>query len=78
MRGEDDRRAFGHCVEFLHEHRALFLKPFNDKAVVDNFVAHIDRRAVFRRARVSTIWIARSTPAQNPRGAARSIVSVLF
>ena len=43
-------------------------------AVVHDLVADIDRRAVRSMAR-STIWMARSTPAQKPRGLASRIVS---
>ena len=45
MRAEDHRRAVGHLVEFLHEHRAACLELVDHEPVVDDLVAHIDRRA---------------------------------
>ena len=33
-------------VELLDEDRALGLKPLHDIAIVDDLVAHIDRRAI--------------------------------
>jgi hypothetical protein len=48
---EHDRHAVGHFVEFLDENRALGLQAIDHIAVVDDLVAHIDRRAVaFERA----------------------------
>ena len=41
-------------------------------AVMDNLLAHVDRRAVSSRA-IFTTSIARTTPAQNPRGLSRMI-----
>ena len=48
MRGEHDRRAGGHFVELLDEHRALRLQVVDDEPVVDDLVAHVDRRAELR------------------------------
>ena len=62
-------RVVRHLVELLDEHRALALQLFDHVAVVHDLVADIDRRAVARSAS-STIWMARSTPAQKPRGPA--------
>ena len=70
VRAEDDRRAVGHFVEFLDEDRAAVLELVDHVAVVHDFVAHVDRRAERSSARL-TISIARSTPAQKPRGLAR-------
>jgi hypothetical protein len=69
MGREDDGRAIGHLVQFLDKDRALFLQTVDHIAVMDDLVPHIDGRAEFAIAR-STISIARSTPAQKPRGAA--------
>jgi len=45
VRREDDRPIFRAGVQFFDEHRPQRLEPFDDMAVVDNLVAHIDRRA---------------------------------
>ena len=39
--------AFGNLVQLLDEHRALGAQSFDDVSVVDDLVAHIDRRAEF-------------------------------
>ena len=47
MGGKDNRRAgFRNLVEFLDENGALCLQHFNDVAIMDDFMADIDRRAV--------------------------------
>ena len=45
--GEDHARAVGRFVELLDEDGAELLQPLDHGAVVDDLVAHIDRRAVF-------------------------------
>ena len=45
MRGKDHRPVVRHFVELVDEHGAELLKPVDDKAVVDDLVADIDRRA---------------------------------
>src|SRR5450631_116075 len=47
MRGKDHRlcRIF-HLVELLDENRALGLQPFDDIFIVDDFMTHIDGRAM--------------------------------
>ena len=45
MRREDHRPVVGHFVELVDEHRAQLPQPVDDEAVVDDFVADIDRRA---------------------------------
>ncbi len=48
MGGEDHRPvALGHLVEFLDEDRPLLPERLHDIFVMDDFVADIDRRAVF-------------------------------
>ena len=77
MSGEDDRPVgIGDLVELLDEDRALRLQALHDVAVVDDLVAHIDRRADSARSASSTTWMARSTPAQKPRGAQRRMVKL--
>ena len=44
MRAENHGRAIRHFGEFFNEHRAHVLQPVNDKAVMHDLVAHIDRR----------------------------------
>ena len=69
--GEHHRHAVGHLVELVDEHRALGLQAVDDEAVVDDLVADIDRRAIALERQLDD-RIARSTPAQKPRGAAIS------
>ena len=69
-------RAGGHLVELLDEHRALGAQVVDHELVVHDLVAHVDRRAELRERR-STIAMARSTPAQKPRGlASRTSIAV--
>src|SRR5690606_31725620 len=42
---EDHGGAVGHLVQLLHEHGAAVLELVDHVAVVDHFVAHVDRRA---------------------------------
>ena len=69
--GEDGHRAGRDLVELIDEHRASGAQVLDHVAIMDDLVSHIDRRPYFFRAR-STISIARSTPAQKPRGWART------
>ena len=45
VRGKDDRAVVGDLVEFVDEYRAQLAQPVDDEAVMDDFVADIDRRA---------------------------------
>ena len=45
MRGENDRPSVRHLVQLLDENRSQPAQPVDDEAVMDDFVAHIDRRA---------------------------------
>ncbi len=47
MRGEDCNRAGRHFVDFLDEDRAAVPERIDDALVVHDFVADIDRRAIF-------------------------------
>ena len=67
-------RVVRHLVELLDEDRALALELLDHGAVVHDLVADIDRRAVAPSAS-STMRMARSTPAQKPRGPASRIWS---
>ena len=46
VRAENDRVAGRHFLELLDEDRALLAQILDDIGVVDDFVAHVDRRAV--------------------------------
>ena len=71
MGGKDHRRAsVRNLFQLLNEDRSLALELVDDIAIMDDFVAHIDRGRRFPRA-CSTTSMARTTPAQNPRGAQR-------
>ena len=51
MGAEHYRRAIGHIVQFFDENRAFGFQPVHNKAVVDDFMADINRRAIpFERA----------------------------
>ena len=45
MRRENDGPVVGHLVELVDEHRAEIAQPVDDEAVVDDFMADIDRRS---------------------------------
>ena len=45
MGGKDHHLAVGHLVEFVDEHRALFLERFDHEAVVHDLVADVDGTA---------------------------------
>jgi hypothetical protein len=45
VRGEDDRGAIGHLVEFIDEHRAELAQPLDHVHVMHHLVPHVDRRA---------------------------------
>jgi hypothetical protein len=77
VRGKYHASAFGHFVQLLDEDCAHFFQALDDGAVMDNFVAHIDGLLYFSSAS-STMRMARSTPAQKPRGAASSSVKSGF
>src|SRR5436190_2352027 len=44
MGGEHHRTAIRYLIQLLDEYRPQSAKPVNDKAIVDDFMAHIDRR----------------------------------
>jgi hypothetical protein len=70
MRGKDNRGIRWHVVQFINENCALCGQPVNDRSYYAR--SHgVHRRVpqIFSRA-TSTMRTARSTPAQNPRGAA--------
>ena len=67
--GKDHGRvAIRNFVELPHKDRALLPEALHHILVVDDLVPDINRRAMQHRAR-STASMARTTPAQNPRGA---------
>ena len=74
-RGRRRRRSrpSGTVVELLDEDGAAALELGDDVVVVDDLPADVDRRSALGDAS-STMSIARSTPAQNERGPARSSV----
>ena len=76
VRAEDHGLAVGHLGEVVDEHGAALAQALDDEAVVHDLVAHVDRRAE-DSSTFSTISMARSTPAQKPRGLARRIFMVL-
>jgi len=47
VRAEDGHRALRHLRQLLDENRALGLQAVDDELVVNDLVAHVDRRAVF-------------------------------
>ena len=49
MGRKNHRRIVGNLVELLDEHRAAQLELFDHVAIMDNFVTHIDRRAIARQ-----------------------------
>ena len=47
MRRKNDGPSGRHLVQFLDKNGAFGLKPFDHNAIMDDFMAHIDRRAIF-------------------------------
>ena len=68
MGAEDGDGAVRHLRQFLHEARALSLQTFNDVSIVDDFVAHIDRRAILFQSTLYNVDRSYHLPAQKPRG----------
>ncbi len=55
MRAEDGNRAVGNLGHVLDEQCAFRLQRFDDEFVVNDLVAHIDRRAVFFQCALNDI-----------------------
>ena len=47
MGGKDHGAIIGAFIEFFDKHRAFVTQTINDEFIVNDFVAHIDRRAPF-------------------------------
>ena len=54
-------------VQFIDKNRALSLQIFDDMAIMNNFVAHIDRRAVFLERKFDDLDCAIDTSAKTAR-----------
>ena len=72
VRAENRHCARRNLGKVLHEARALGLEALHYVTVMDDLMAHINRRSELFSAR-STISMARTTPAQNPLGCANMI-----
>ncbi len=46
MGAEDDTRALRHLAQFIHEDRARLAQLIHYVAVVDNLLAHVNRRSI--------------------------------
>ena len=55
MGGKDHRAVGGRIVQLFDKHRALGLKPVDDKLVMHNFVAHIDRGTPFAQGHLDDL-----------------------
>lgn len=71
---ENDGRIVRNFVQLFNKDRPAIAQTIHDIAVMDDLVAHINRAPNTSIAR-STISIARSTPAQKPRGLASWILN---
>ncbi len=67
MRAEHHRHVVGNLVEFLDEDGALGLQPLDHIAIVDDFVPHIDRGAVFLERALDNFDGAVDTGAETAR-----------
>ena len=47
MDGKDHRAILWTFDQFFHEHRTLIAQPVNDEFIVNDFMAHEDRSALF-------------------------------
>jgi hypothetical protein len=65
--GEDDDAVVRHLIQLFDEDGARLLELVHHVAVVHHFVTDIDGAPNFSSA-LSTMLMARSTPAQKPRG----------
>ncbi len=65
---EDGRRAVRDFRQFVHENGALGLQAIDHMPVMDDLVPDIYQGAPNFSIDFSTMSIARTTPAQNPRG----------
>ena len=65
---EDDRAVVGHFVEIIDEDRAEVTKSVYDEAIVDDFVAHVDRRAEPFERQLDDLDRAIDAGAEAPRG----------
>ena len=67
MGAEDGHGARRHVLQRLDEARAFRLEQFDDMAIVNDLVAHVDRGAMLGQRPLDNIDRP-TTPAQNPRG----------
>ncbi len=68
MRGKHDGCASRNFIQFLHKHRALCLQAVHHIAVVDDFMTHIDRRAMLFERQLDNLDRAVDTGAKAARG----------
>ena len=66
VRREDDQLAFGNLVLGLDEHRAARLEVAHDMDVVDDLVAHVDRRPVLLEQLLDDVDRAHHSCAEAP------------
>ena len=76
MSRENDDIIVRDFAKLLNKYSSTLLQAFYNETIVYHFMSHIDRRDTFQG--LSTILIARSTPAQKPRGFANKIFIELF
>src|SRR6266511_4095249 len=67
VRAEDGHRALRHLGELLDENGAFGLEAVDDELVVNDLVAHVDRRAVFLERALDNFDGAYHTGAETPR-----------
>jgi hypothetical protein len=68
MGGEDYRPIVGNLVELVDEHCAHGLQPFNDEAVVDDFMTDVDGRAKALECQLDDLDRAVDSCTKAPRG----------
>ena len=67
VRAENRVRPFGHVVQLVHEYDAAGLEPLHDVAVVYDFLADVDGRAVDLQRQIHDSYGAIHTRTKPPR-----------
>ena len=78
MGREDHAGAVGRLVQLVDEDRAQLLQPLDDEAVVDDLVAHIDRRAIFLERQLDDADGPLDARAEAARGCQEQLQIVAF
>ena len=67
MSGKNDMSAIGHFIQFLDENSTLGFQAVDNKAVVDDFMAHINGRTILFQGKLDDLYGAVYTGAKAAR-----------